>query len=257
MTNLTINDKCVLEDVQLVLLDKDGTIIDIHHYWGSMLKERAGMIVNRWFLDYDVQTEIYNELIESMGIELESGRMKPEGPVGVKPRPFIVKVATEVVCRNGVAIEEEEIEKLFKEVDQQTANNILPFLKVLPGVNSFIKVCYDFRVQLGVITTDITERGKKALQALEIEQYFQYIIGGDKVKNPKPASDSVDIVLAQSGIERDKTVVIGDHTVDVEMGIQSATGCNIGVLTGLGTQESFTPYSCHLINSFKELSLQT
>ena len=256
MTDLFINDECVLEDVRLILLDKDGTIIDIHHYWGSMLKERAQLIVNRWFSDSDSQTKIFNELIDVMGIEIESGRMKPEGPVGVKPRPFIVKVATEVVCKNGVTTEGEEIEKLFKEVDLQTANDILPFLKVLPGVYSFIKKCYNLGVQLGVVTTDITQRGRKAIQALEIEPYFQHVIGGDQINNPKPASDSVDIILAKSGLERHKTVVIGDHVVDVEMGIKSAVGCNIGVLTGLGSQKSFTNFTCHLINSFNELSLQ-
>ena len=257
MTDLFINDECVLEDVRLILLDKDGTIIDIHHYWGSMLKERARLIVNRWFPDSDSQTKIFNELIDVMGIEIESGRMKPEGPVGVKPRPFIVKVATEVVRKNGAITEEEEIEKLFKEVDLQTANDILPFLKVLPGVEVFIKECYEQGLQLGVVTTDITERGRKTLQALKIENYFQYILGGDQVNNPKPSPDSVNIILEQSGIERDKTVVIGDHAVDLEMGIQSAIGCNIGVLTGLGTRETFSPYTCHLINSFKQLSLRT
>ena len=88
-----------------------------------------------------------------------------------------------------------------------------------------------------------------------MEPYFQHVIGGDQINNPKPASDSVDIILAKSGLERHKTVVIGDHVVDVEMGIKSGVGCNIGVLTGLGSQESFTPFSCHLIGSFKELSL--
>ena len=67
MTDLFINDECVLEDVRLILLDKDGTIIDIHHYWGSMLKERARLIVNRWFSDSDSQTKIFNELIDEAG----------------------------------------------------------------------------------------------------------------------------------------------------------------------------------------------
>ena len=255
MTDLFVNDQCALKDVQLVLLDKDGTIIDIHHYWGSMLKKRAQITVNRGFSDSKIQTEILDELIDAMGVDPENDRMKPAGPVGVKPRPFIVKIATEVVCRNGVAIVGEEIEKLFKEVDLQTSKNILPFLKVLPGVYSFIKKCYNLKVQLGVVTTDITQRGRKAIQALKMEPYFQHVIGGDQINNPKPASDSVDIILAKSGLERHKTVVIGDHVVDVEMGIKSGVGCNIGVLTGLGSQESFTPFSCHLIGSFKELSL--
>ena len=256
MTDLFINDECVLEDIRLILLDKDGTIIDIHHYWGSMLKERAQLIVNRWFSDSDSQAKIFNELIDAMGIEIESGRMKPEGPVGVKPRPFIVKVASEVVCKNGVNTEEEEIEKLFKEVDLQTANDILPFLKVLPGINTFIKECHEQGLHLGVVTTDITERGRKALQALEMGNYFQYIIGGDQVKNPKPASDSVDIILEQSGIERDKTAVIGDHSVDILMGMNSGVATNIGVLTGLGNRDTFNELGCYIASSFNNVKIK-
>ena len=257
MTDLFVNDQCVLKDVQLVLLDKDGTIIDIHHYWGSMLKKRAQITINHWFANSKIQKEILYELIDTMGFDLVNKRMKPEGPVGVKPRTFIVKVASEVVCRNGVSIVEEEIEKLFKIVDRQTERNILPLLKVLPGVNTFIKKCYKLGVQIGVVTTDITQRGIKALQALEIDHCFQYVVGSDQVKNHKPASDSVDIIIEKSGLSRDKTVLIGDHVVDVEMGTKSAVGCKIGVLTGLGSQESFTNFSCHLINSFNELSLRT
>ena len=256
MTDLFINDECVLEDVRLILLDKDGTIIDIHHYWGSMLKERARLIVNRWFSDSDSQTKIINELIDVMGIEIESGCMKPEGPVGVKPRPFIVKVATEVVFKNGVTTDEEEIEKLFKEVDLQTANDILPFLKVLPGINAFIKECHEQGLQLGVVTTDITERGRKALQALEMENYFQYIIGGDQVENPKPSPDSVDIILAQSGIKKSRVAVIGDHSVDILMGMNSGVVTNIGVLTGLGNRDTFNELGCYIASSFNNVKIK-
>ena len=256
MTDLFLNNRSILKDVQLVLLDKDGTIIDIHHYWGSILKDRAQKAINHWFADSKIKKKIQDELIDAMGFDLVNKRMKPGGPVGVKPRTFIVNVAREVIYRNGIYVMEEEIEKIFKKVDRQTETNILPLLKVLPGVNTFIRKCYKMGVQIGVVTTDITQRGIKALQALEIEHCFQYVVGSDQVKNPKPASDSVEIILKKSGLARDKTVVIGDHAVDVEMGTNSSIGCNIGVLTGLGTQNSFTDFTCHLINSFNELSLQ-
>ena len=96
----------------------------------------------------------------------------------------------------------------------------------------------------------------QALQALEIDHCFKYVVGSDQVKNPKPASDSVEIIIEKSGLKRDNTVLIGDHPVDVEMGIKSAVGCNIGVLSGIGTRDSFSPFSCHLIDSFNELSIR-
>ena len=126
----------------------------------------------------------------------------------------------------------------------------------MPGVNTFIKECHEQGIQLGVVTTDITERERKALQALEMENYFHYIIAGDKVNNPKPASDSVDIILEQSGIERDKTAVIGDHSVDILMGMNSGVVTNIGVLTGLGNRDTFNELGCYIASSFNNVKIK-
>ena len=90
MSDLLINNKLALADVEAVIFDKDGTLIDVHHYWASMLKIRAKLIVKKYKLDGKVK----NELMDAMGIDVRTGKIKANGPVGIKPRPFIVSVAT-------------------------------------------------------------------------------------------------------------------------------------------------------------------
>ena len=238
------------------MLDKDGTIIDIHHYWGSMIKERAVMIVDRWFVSDRGKDKIQSALIDAMGIDIETGRMKFGGPVGIKPRPYIVSIAAEVVKKHGVDVSEQEMETLFKKVDRKTKEDIFSFLHMLPFVEPFLQKCYEANIKLAIVTTDITERATTALKALGIIDYFQFVVGGDQVENTKPSPDIANIVLHDSNIETSRTVVIGDHLVDVKMGINCGAACNIGVLTGLGTIESFSTEDCYIIESFEQVDIR-
>ena len=50
------NKEIVKVDPEIVLFDKDGTLIDIHHYWATMLKLRSAMIVDKWFKSHWLPT---------------------------------------------------------------------------------------------------------------------------------------------------------------------------------------------------------
>lgn len=256
MTTLLKDNSSILDDLELVILDKDGTIIDIHHYWGFMITKRADLIIKTWLPAYEKKEDVRNHLIDSMGIDLVTCRMKPEGPIGIKPRPYIVSIVKKALATHGANKTEKEIEAIFKKVDAITSNDILPLLRLLPFVEIFLDQCMKNNVKLAVATNDISSRAEMALKALCIDQYFDTVIGGDQVSQVKPSSDMVDKIIEVSGVNKKNTVMIGDHPVDVQMGINSGLGCCIGVLTGLANPEEFSSYiNCHVINSFSALRL--
>ncbi|SVA64979.1 uncharacterized protein METZ01_LOCUS117833, partial [marine metagenome] len=39
-----IDGEISLDNIKVVIFDKDGTLIDIHHYWASMIKIRASLV---------------------------------------------------------------------------------------------------------------------------------------------------------------------------------------------------------------------
>ena len=257
MIQLFVDNRPFVENPELILLDKDGTLIDIHHYWSSMIQIRSRTICERWLEGVENRTSIENHLADSMGVELETGRMKPEGPVGVKPRSFIVNVAVNVLRDAGIAIKHTAMESLFQDVDQATAKDMLPLLRLLPGVTEFLERARECDVDLAVVSTDITERVNKSMEALGIDGYFKTTLGGDAVENPKPAPDLVDVVLQQGHYSKTKVVIIGDHPVDIQMGINAGIEKNIGVLTGLTKSEGFQPYPCTVIEDLSSLELRS
>ena len=254
MSSLSINGKVVSLDIEAVIFDKDGTLIDVHHYWSSIIKMRAILIVKKWFPDID-SDKIQNHLIDAMGVDLASGKIKSNGPVGVKNRHFIVDVAAQIVRLNKKNVSNDEIEGIFLLVDQKTSDNMLPLLRLLPHVAQLLAELHQCGVIIMLATTDITSRARVAMKVLGIEHFFSEIIGGDLVKSTKPSPDLALRVIEKCNVDRSKTIVIGDHSVDIQMGISAEAGYNIGVLTGLSDASAFDKLDCFVVDNLKSIQV--
>lgn len=255
MTALVVDGIHLMERPGLVLFDKDGTLIDIHHYWVCMIKLRADLIIKRYFKGRSTADEVRHALIEAMGVDLRRGRMKPDGPVGIKPRYFIVKVATQTIRNHGVEVEEGDTEALFAEIDRKTSNDLLPLLKILPGVPELLLTLHEKNIPAAVVSTDITSRATAAIEALGLARYFKTIIGGDAVTNTKPAADLALAAMAFCNVPAQQSVVIGDHSVDILMGQNAGCGLNIGVLNGLSNRMGFANLDCTIISDLTHIAL--
>jgi len=252
MSSLLINKQPVLSNIEMVIFDKDGTLIDVHHYWSSMLKIRAQLIVDK----YGLGEKVGNKLMDAMGIDMATGKIKVDGPVGIKPRSFIAGVSIEVLGANHVDASYEEIEDIFLEVDKQTSHNISPLLGLLPGVEGLLENLKQCGVATALATTDMTMRARLAMRALNIEHFFCDIIGGDAVSQTKPAPELALNIVEKMGVNLDGVVVIGDHPVDIKMGNSANVGCNIGVLTGLSNSDSFAGLNCFVVESLKDIRVE-
>ena len=256
MTQLIVNGQILHETPSLVLFDKDGTLVDIHHYWVSMILHRASLITERLFIENDIKKQVQKALISAMGVDQDTARMKPEGPVGIKPRPYIVDVAVETVKEFGILSDAVSMEAMFKEIDQLTAKDMSPLLKCLPGVVDLLKQLKKHGVPAAIVTTDITERACKAMEALSLSDYFIDIVGGDAVSNTKPSPDLAEYVISTYNCVPEKVVVVGDHPVDIEMGLAAGVRTNIGVLTGLSNSDAFNHLSCVIAEDLTKVQVR-
>lgn len=241
-----------ISNVKMIIFDKDGTLIDIHHYWCSMIKFRAEFLVNS-ILDIDKKA-LYEDLISSMGIDSKTKRMKPEGPVGIKPRSFIVDVAHKTILKYRRDINKDKVIKIFAEVDEYSKTKLKDIVKPLAGVLELLHNLKQGGILASVATTDLTHRAVLSMKVLALEDYFIDIIGVDLVRNAKPSADLVNYIVDKNRLAYDEIVIIGDSMVDLSMA-KNAKCKFIGVKTGLYTSE-FLDSAEYLINDLCELKVK-
>ena len=241
-----------LDNVKMVIFDKDGTLIDVHHYWCSMIEFRADFFIDS--VDILEKEKLYNELVENMGINLKTKKMKPEGPVGIKPRGFIVKVALETMKKYDASYTQERVENIFLQVDEYSKTKLPLIVKALPDVERLLQDLVKANVKIAIATTDLSTRASLAMDSLNLKKYFIEIAGADLVKNAKPSPDLVNYILKKSDLLKEEIVVIGDSMADLGMA-KNALCRFLGVKSGLYTNE-FINQSESIINDFKELKVK-
>lgn len=233
MSSLIFDDQKI-NDIKLVVFDKDGTLIDIHHYWGSMLRLRSTFLVEKYI--YESKEEIIEELLDSMGIDTKRNKIKSEGPVGIKPRKVIIESAFKVLKKYVSRLSEDDVSKVFKEVDRKSIEKLTDFVRPLPGALNFLNKLKENGIKSSLATTDLTERAKLAMSALNAQEYFDVIAGADLVENTKPAPDLVELISKQTKIPVENTLVVGDSMPDLNMA-KNANCIFLGVKTGLYNSE--------------------
>ena len=68
------------DEIECVILDKDGTITDSHYYWSEIIIRRARMIIETLNLDQ----KCFELIASSMGLNTFSNKLSNEGPIALK-----------------------------------------------------------------------------------------------------------------------------------------------------------------------------
>ena len=240
------------DNIKMVIFDKDGTLIDIHHYWCSMIEFRAEAFVKSVIVSK--KQKLYNELVDAMGIDLISKKMKPEGPVGIKPRGFIMDVALDVMQSHDDTYTKEKVFEVFKEVDEYSKTKLKNIVQALPDTKRVLEDLKEAGIQVSIATTDLTNRAELAMSALNLRDFFVDIVGADLIKNAKPSADLIEYILEKNGLNKEDVVVVGDSMAD--LGMATNASCSfIAVKTGLYSDE-FIDKSNNIVNTLEELRVE-
>lgn len=240
----------VIRDVQLVVFDKDGTLIDVHTYWVNMIKFRAELVVNKLCLGEKEKLG----LMDSMGVDIGLWKIKPEGPVGIKKREIVLQSGVEYLISLGMSDQTSLFKEAFREVDKNSMNHFQTIIRPLDGLFELFEGLKKRSCFIAIATTDRTERARLAMRHIGVGDSIDFIVGADLVKKSKPATDMADLITNKLGIPKESSVMVGDAISDVQMGINAKFKASIGVASGLTTAERLLEITPFVVSDIAELS---
>jgi len=232
-----------LDGIRHVCVDKDGTLIDVHAYWAHTSRLRA----RRLQAHYRLPPSCMEGVLDAMGVDPTTGKIRPHGPVGYAPRRVVVEHVVRRLAQEGVTTTAEEIQGIFRAVDLHQQETGDYHIAVLPGAAGFLQCLRQRGITVSLYTSDRREHVLKILERLALRSYVDEIIGGDSVASPKPDPEGFLLACQRVGIMPSQSAYIGDTMEDLTMGLAGGARRVIGVGSGLGTLEelsAYTPYVC-------------
>ncbi|HPU30399.1 MAG TPA: HAD hydrolase-like protein, partial [Syntrophorhabdaceae bacterium] len=214
MVKIKVGDH-LIEDIEVAIFDKDGTIIELYHYWSKMVYFRSLFLCERLSLD----KSHVKGLAYAMGVDFDKGRLRPEGPVGLKKREIVMGEAIKYLKNIGLNNIENACIDVFKYVDAFSQQNLKEFIKPIEGAMELLKNLFFNGCKIAIATTDISERAKIAMKYLDMEKYIHFFAGAEMVERPKPFPDQVELILNVLNSKRENAIMVGDAITDVQMGV--------------------------------------
>jgi phosphoglycolate phosphatase len=250
MIDLSVNSK-IIHDVGLVVFDKDGTLIELYPYWSQMVALRARIIGEA----LDLGTEHQAGLRWALGVDDKAGRLRPEGPVGLKKREIVLRAATDYLDGIGHRDTLPLCEHAFDRADEISIGNLRQFIRPIQGAVSLMGALRDRGCAVALATVDIGRRARLAMDFMGVSDKLDLIVGGEQVVRSKPDPEMIHLILDRLEIGRSQAVMVGDALSDVQMGINAGLKASIGVLTGFATAEQIRTLTPFIARDVSELAV--
>lgn len=234
-------------NIKAILLDKDGTLIDIKALHIPLMERRAKVIA-------DLAKNIsHNEILQYWGIDLNKDFIDIRGPFMAASKDEEKIIAATALYRNGMDWREAFllVHRAY-EIDESTKNSS-DWNKPTKHVIDFVNEAYKRNYLLGIATGDTTLRATEACRVLNIHNKMTEILGVDQVINDKPSSDLVVEFCQRTKLQPQEVMTIGDSIKDALMAKNAGVGLSIAILSGVTSREEFGNLPNHIISSFEEI----
>ena len=233
-----------LAGIDLLIFDKDGTLIEFHLMWGGWVDALASRLEELTGL------ALREGLYALLGVDPANGLVRWHGLLAATPMARIRDAVSAYVSDAGAGTERAAaaLDAAWHAPDPVA---LAQPVAELPDLIGRLRE----RIPLfAVATSDDRGPTERTLLALGIADEFAALACADDGFPSKPAPDPVLQLCARLGISPDRTAVVGDSPADLRMGRAAGVARTIGVLTGVGDRATLEPLADIVVDSIADLA---
>ena len=233
----------ILEGIDLVVFDKDGTLLDFHSMWGGWALELGER------LDGATRRPVAGDVFATIGFDPSSGRVLAGAPLAVATTAEIREIVAAVIRRwcPSVAAARRAVDLAWFVPDPVAT------AKPLTNLHALFRGLREGGRTIAVATTDDRAPTEATLRALGVREAVAALACGDDGVGVKPEARMLLAICEAVRVEPARTAVVGDSLVDLEMGRGAGAKLVIGVLSGIGDGDHLGPVADLLLASVGDL----
>jgi phosphoglycolate phosphatase len=230
---------------ELIIFDKDGTLIDFNTMWGDWITTLARRLEAASYIS------VAPRLFRAVGYNPASGTVDANGPLAIATMADLRAIAAEVLREAGLLADSAEAACTSAWYIPDPVALARP-LADLPRLFGALRA---HGLRIAIATTDDRAPTEATLAALGIAALVDALACGDDGHALKPAPDALLKLCRQFGVAPSQAAIIGDTVADLRMGRGAGAGRVIGVLSGVGTADLLAPYADVLLPSVAALMM--
>lgn len=239
----------LLEGIDLVVFDKDGTLIDFQQMWGGWVRDLVEG------LERETGRPFAARLHDVLGVDLATGLVQGHGLLAATPMARIREVVLGVVADElGVPERASAAKRAAVAVDAVWAPpDPIALARPVGDLRGLLEGLREGDRRIALATSDDREPTERTLTALGIADLVDGLVCADDGILPKPAPDAIRHLCALLEVVPARTAVVGDSVADLAMGRAAGAGRVIGVLTGVADRATLEPLADAILESVQEL----
>jgi phosphoglycolate phosphatase-like HAD superfamily hydrolase len=228
------------DGLDLIVFDKDGTLIDFDAMWGGWAEGLADR------LEATLGGPIRAELHRQIGYDTGARRTIPGSPLAATPMADLRVMTTDLVARStgrSWTAADAAVDGAWAPPDP------VDLARPLTDLVALFSLLRAARRKVAIVTSDDRAPTEATLAGLGIAGLVDALVCADDGLPSKPAPDTLLRACQIVGVEPIRTAMIGDSIADMTMAAAAGVGRRIAVLSGIGRRAELEPLCDLVINS--------
>ena len=215
----------IYPDIELIIFDKDGTLIDLQPLWGKQVRIWAGRL-----LEEGLPKTAAQQFFKTVGFDDRTNLILPDSPLAVAPMEPLVALTAGVFYQYGRPWPAaEELARRLLTIDEE---QLLSETRPLGPITATINALAAAGVQIAIATNDDRQPTLAVLPVLGIEVHIAAVVCGDDPIPNKPDPAGFFHICSRLDAQPAKTIMVGDSGSDMIFGRRAGAAACIGIDTG-------------------------